>query len=364
MSVYAIACGGTGGHLGPGIAIAEELTSRGEKCLLIISEKPVDGVMMRKYGDFESLALPAKPLPRNAKVFCEFAKSQILSFFRCVGLMRKKNVRCVIGMGGFTNAPVVLAAFVTGRRIILHESNRIIGKTIRVLACMADRIFLPDGVKFRGKFLNKKVSHAAMPLRREICKIDKGKARKNLGMQIGGYVLTVIGGSQGADALNDWAYQNFRELNLNGISVCCIRGVKNREAEIIAGISGDGSDMVNSFLPFCNDMQSLLNATDLLLCRAGAGTIAEAAHCLLPMVLVPYPAAADNHQEANAVHAKKNGLAVVVRQNNMEILMDTILKCFAGNFENFKPASGWNGTVSAAVAIVDFAQGKKQTDHE
>jgi UDP-N-acetylglucosamine--N-acetylmuramyl-(pentapeptide) pyrophosphoryl-undecaprenol N-acetylglucosamine transferase len=195
-----------------------------------------------------------------------------------------------------------------------------------------------------------------MPLRKEICKIEKSKARENLGIRSNGFILTVLGGSQGAGALSDWAYENFRKLNLHNIAVCCVRGVKNRETQIIAGKSMDGGDIVNSFLPFCSDMQSLLSASDLLLCRAGAGTISEAVHCSVPMILVPYPEAADNHQEANAIHAAKNGHAIVVRQDDMNSIMDLILQCFHRNFENFKFSGAENDQRPAVDTIVSFAQ--------
>ncbi|MDR1595499.1 MAG: UDP-N-acetylglucosamine--N-acetylmuramyl-(pentapeptide) pyrophosphoryl-undecaprenol N-acetylglucosamine transferase [Puniceicoccales bacterium] len=357
--MYAIACGGTGGHLSPGIAVAEELIARGERCLLIVSEKLVDSMMLRKYDSFEYITLGAKPLPKSMGMFYQFARSQVISFFKCLKLVKQKNIHCIIGMGGFTSVPVVLAAFVARRGIILHESNRIIGRTIKILAWVANRIFLPDGVEFRSRFLNKKTTHAAIPLRKEICRIDKTRARENLGIQRDGFVLTVLGGSQGANALNDWAYQNFVELNSNGIAVCCICGVKNKKFRAITDKFGGSHGVENSFLQFCSDMQSLLSASDLLLCRAGAGTIAEATHCSVPMVLVPYPDAADNHQEANAIYAEKKGLAVVVRQNNMEALMNVILKCFREGFRNFVFADGQDCSKSATDVVVDFAQNPK-----
>jgi UDP-N-acetylglucosamine--N-acetylmuramyl-(pentapeptide) pyrophosphoryl-undecaprenol N-acetylglucosamine transferase len=101
--------------------------------------------------------------------------------------------------------------------------------------------------------------------------------------------------------------QNFQRLNGQNLSVCCVRGIKSDVREEITGISDSGNAIANLFLPFCNDMSSLLSSTDLLVCRAGAGTIAEAMLFGLPMILVPYPDAAEDHQEVNATHMVNDG---------------------------------------------------------
>ncbi|MDR1433287.1 MAG: UDP-N-acetylglucosamine--N-acetylmuramyl-(pentapeptide) pyrophosphoryl-undecaprenol N-acetylglucosamine transferase [Puniceicoccales bacterium] len=356
MSRYAIACGGTGGHLSPGVAIAEELVSRGEECLLLTSEKAIDCIMLRKYAEFECVALAAKPFGRGIKKIWQFLRSQAVSFFFCLRLLKKRNIRCVIGMGSFTNVPVALAAFAMGKKIVLHESNRIIGKSIRSLAYFAHTVFLPEDVAFGKRFLDKKVLHVAMPLRRELSLMDKGKARKALGLNGDGFVVGVLGGSQGANALNEWASQNLEKLNSQSIAVCCVRGVKNFKSEVVTGKSSGGGDVVNVFLHFCDDMRSFLSAVDLLVCRAGAGTIAEAVHFSLPMVLVPFPNAADNHQEANATYAEKNGWAVTVREDNIGALTKVIFECFSEKLANFKVDSTSAGENRSVEIIVDRIQ--------
>jgi UDP-N-acetylglucosamine--N-acetylmuramyl-(pentapeptide) pyrophosphoryl-undecaprenol N-acetylglucosamine transferase len=336
MSIYAISCGGTGGHISPGIAIAEELTQRNQKCLLLVSEKTIDGVMLKKYGNFESMTLSAKPFSKNPKKFWQFIKAQARSFFECIKLIRKRNIDCVIGMGGFTSVPIVLAAFVLRKKIVLHESNRIVGKSIRILSHLADMIFLPEGIELNGKFLSQKTIHAPIPLRREMRKINKSEARKILNLSEDGFLLTVLGGSQGAEALNEWAMQNIEKLNSQGVAVCCIRGIKSHGNKLVEGKSSSGETVRNVFLPFCDDMHVLLSATDLLLCRAGAGTIAEAMFFSLPMILVPYPNSADNHQEANAMYAAEKGSAFIIHQDNIELLAGVILESFKKNLKNFK----------------------------
>ncbi|MDR2629164.1 MAG: UDP-N-acetylglucosamine--N-acetylmuramyl-(pentapeptide) pyrophosphoryl-undecaprenol N-acetylglucosamine transferase [Puniceicoccales bacterium] len=356
MNRYAIVCGGTGGHLSPGIAIAEELMARNGECLLLISDKVIDSVMLKKYDQFEYIVLPAKPLAKNIWKIFETIKSQLISIYRCVKLVKNRKIDCVVGMGGFTNFPAVMAAFLMGKKIVLHESNRVIGKSVKLLACLADIVFLPPQVNFKSQSLNKKVTHVSIPLRREIQKIDKHKAKEQLGLDPHRSVVTVLGGSQGADALNEWAMQNFQRLNGQNLTVCCVRGIKSDSREEIIGMSNDGNAITNLFLPFCNDMSSLLSATDVLVCRAGAGTIAEAILFGLPMILVPYPNAAENHQEANASHVANDGRAIVVRQGDIDLLANIVIECFQRNLKNFQTIPPPDREHSAVEIIVNRIQ--------
>jgi UDP-N-acetylglucosamine--N-acetylmuramyl-(pentapeptide) pyrophosphoryl-undecaprenol N-acetylglucosamine transferase len=353
---YAIVCGGTGGHLSPGIAIAEELMMRNEKCLLLISDKAIDNIMLKKYGQFEYSILPAKPFAKSAGKIFETIKSQFISFCKCIKLIKSREIDCIVGMGGFTNLSAVMAAFLMRKKIILHESNRVIGKSIKLLAFLADVIFLPPDVNFKNQFLNKKVAHVSIPLRHEIQKIDKYEARAHLGLDPQASVITVLGGSQGANALNEWAMQNFQRLNRENLTICCVRGIRSDIQEKIIGTSSNGSPIMNVFLPFCNDMSSLLSATDLLICRAGAGTIAEAIFFELPMILVPYPNAAENHQEANAMCVANGGRAIIVRQNDIGLLTNVVIECFEKNLKNFQPNQLLDCKHSAVEVIVNYAQ--------
>ncbi|MDR2432205.1 MAG: UDP-N-acetylglucosamine--N-acetylmuramyl-(pentapeptide) pyrophosphoryl-undecaprenol N-acetylglucosamine transferase [Puniceicoccales bacterium] len=356
MSRYAIVCGGTGGHLGPGIAIAEELMAQNGECLLLISDKVIDSVMLRKYDQFEYVTLPARPLAKSIWKIFKTMKSQLVSLFQCIKLVKNRKIDCVIGMGGFTNLPAIMAAFLMRKKIVLHESNRVIGKSIKLLAWLADVIFLPPFVNFKSRSLNKKVSYASIPLRREMQKIDKCEARERLGLDPFASVVTVLGGSQGANALNEWAIENFQRLNGQNLTVCCVRGIKSDNREEIIGMSDDGNTITNLFLPFCNDMSSLLSATDLLVCRAGAGTIAEAIVFGLPMVLVPYPNAAENHQEVNATHVANDGRAIVVRQEDIDLLANIVIECFQKNLKNFQIITPPDSEHSAVEIIVNRIQ--------
>ena len=333
MVRFAIACGGSGGHLSPGVAIAEGLTANGHECSLIVSQKDVDDVMSSYYSSFKCFKIPALPVKNGVKGIFKFLSSQFDSFRKCRKLL--KDFDCLIGMGGFTSVPAAMAAFSLKKKIALHEANRIMGKATKVLAPLADIIFLPEDVVFKSKRLNKKVINARVPLRNNIVKIDKSFAKESLGLQKEIPVITILGGSQGAKPLNQWAYENLMKLNREGFSVCCVQRPKST-FQTIEGRTSDGRKVINLFFSFCNDMSTLLSATDVIICRSGASTIEEANYFSLPMILIPYPHAAGNHQDANARYVEKKGAAIVVNQECMDTLLPTILKLAKNNFSTLK----------------------------
>lgn len=327
MAKFAIACGGTGGHLAPGIAVAEALMKKGHECVLLISSKSIDKIVIKKYPKLKYKVLSAKPFVKTINGVFRFFISQFSSFLMCVRALRSYKIDAVIGFGGFTNVPVVIAAFLLRKPVILHESNRVIGKSIKFLSWMAKVVFLPKDIHFKNRSLRKKEITAGMPLRQEFEYVQSMSARSMFGLEQHARVVTVLGGSQGAYSLTKWACDNSQAINSHGISIICVCGPKNYD---MCKQSQIGNDHVkNVWLPFCDNMAALLSASDLLVCRAGAGTIAEAEYFSLPMILVPYPRAADNHQEANAQYAKKNNGAMVVHEEDMCMLHGLIVNFFS-----------------------------------
>ena len=349
MKRVAIACGGTGGHLCPGIAIAEELKENGIDPVLVISRKPIDNVIAARYDQFEYLVTRALPFSKKPGKFLLFIWSQLISICSCIKFLWKKDIDCVIGTGGFTNLALVVSAFLMRKKIVLHELNQVIGKSIKVLAPFADVVFLPSGVSFSKNSLQKKVIHASVPLRSEIKKVPKAKARAKIGIPSEAKLITILGGSQGANSLNKWALNNLDKLNRAGVSVCCVCGPKNFMKFKKFGTRGN---LQNLFLPFCDSMSELLCSTDLLVCRAGAGTIAEAMRLGVPMILVPYPYAAENHQEFNAIYARKLGCAAVVHESEINKLTDKVLEIFKSDFLGFAKRRSYRNSNKAIVDVI------------
>ena len=313
MSRFLISCGGTGGHLAPGIAVAEELVARGHEVRMLISEKRVDARLVEKYPNFEFTRVPGTGFSARPVALAKFALSQGRGVSVCRGIVREFRPDCVGGFGGFTSAGVVVAARMSGVPVALHESNRVPGRAVRVLGRWAQRVFLPPGVSMSGMGTDV-VRAAGMPVRNEIVRVSQHEARRALGIDSGRKLVVVLGGSQGATVLNEWARSVLGEFAAEGVQICCVTGLGKGSDGVVELKTKTGEPVRAHFLMFCDRVGELLSAADLAGPRAGAGTIAELVRCETPAVLVPFPAAADDHQRANAAEVERAGGGVVLEQ--------------------------------------------------
>jgi UDP-N-acetylglucosamine--N-acetylmuramyl-(pentapeptide) pyrophosphoryl-undecaprenol N-acetylglucosamine transferase len=323
MSRFVIACGGTGGHLAPGIAVAEELQSRGHECVLLVSRKGVDQRLSAKYDKLTFLRSPGRGFSLSPIGFCAFLISQIQAIVFAFRVLSSKP-EAVMAFGGFTSTGVVVAAFLRRIPVALHEANRNPGRAVRMLRRFAKRLYLPDGVTLGGVPASL-IRYPGYPVRKEIRRMEKADARKELGIDPHCRLLVVLGGSQGAASLNNWAAANARALAANGISLYCVCGPdQNIPADLdIADNSGVKSFV--RFVPFCDRMGILMSSADVIVSRAGAGSIAEIIECVIPSILVPFPFAADNHQMANARYLEQQGGCVLLAQDRIEGLLSEVL---------------------------------------
>ncbi len=317
MSRFLIACGGTGGHLAPGIALAEGLAARGAEATLLISHKQVDARLIGKYPQLRFERIPGAPFGLAPARLARFLVRQTAAFAHSLRLIRAWRPDVIVGFGGFTTAGIIVVAALLRRRVALHEANRVPGRAIRLLGGLADRLYLPPGVHLRGVRLAR-VRHVGLPVRREIVRRPREDAQRALGFDPAQKLLVILGGSQGASALNGWVRAHLPALAGGGIQVCCVTGLGKGAGETRALPAPAGRTARAVFLPFCDDVATLLSAADLALSRAGAGTLAELARCATPAILVPFPHAADNHQWANARFFEQQGGAIVVDQANLD----------------------------------------------
>ncbi|HUA66571.1 MAG TPA: undecaprenyldiphospho-muramoylpentapeptide beta-N-acetylglucosaminyltransferase [Alphaproteobacteria bacterium] len=308
----AIACGGTGGHLFPGIAVAEALKKRGCKTSLLISPKEIDQQAVSSARDVEIFTLPAVGLQNRNYISFAF------SFWKSLGAARKifKSNRpdAVLAMGGFTSAPPILAARKIRAKTFLHESNTIPGRANRFLVRYVDEAFLgfaETGDRLKGS----RTTVTGTPVRPEFLRHGPAveECRLALGLELTRPTILVVGGSQGASGLNGMilsalpllASRNWQWLHLTGASD--FEKVKAAYA----------AQKINAVIkPFCGEMDSALRAATAAVSRAGASSLAEMAAVRLPSLLVPFPAAADNHQYFNALAFEKSGAAKLLEQKH------------------------------------------------
>ena len=306
----AIACGGTGGHLFPGLAVAEELKQRGCAVALMISPKEVDQQAVKSAQGMEIVTLPAVGL-QNRNYF-SFALSFWKSWRAARNFFKTRRPQAVLAMGGFTSAPPVFAGKKSGARTFLHESNTIPGRANRFLARFVDGAFVGFS-EAAPRLGTAKTTVTGTPVRPQFRPREKAECRQALGLEPDRPVILVVGGSQGASGLNSMvlaalplvAKQNWQWLHLTGAADF----EKVRAAYAAQGIKA-------VVKPFFREMELALGAATACLSRSGASSLAEIAAMRLPSLLVPFPAAADNHQLSNAQAFAMTDAAKLLEQKN------------------------------------------------
>lgn len=372
MSSFLISCGGTGGHLSPGISLAEGLVARGHSVRLLISHKKVDARLIEKYPHFEFIRVAGTGFSANPVKFIRFAITQMQGLLFCVRLVRRIRPDGIVGFGGFTSTGVVLAGRMLGVPVALHESNRVPGRAIGLLGRFAHRVYLPPGIRL-ASVRAAATRHVGLPVRKEIVRVPQTAARTALGFDPHQRLLVVFGGSQGASVLNDWVRQAFARLALEGVQVCCITGMDKGRDERVELRAKTGVPVCAHFRMFSDQVADLLSAADLVVSRAGAGTLAELIRCETPAVLVPFPQAADDHQRANAAFFERQGGGFVVEQASIAgltaevlevIFNDALLRKFRGNLQRMDRANSLTVILSDLDEMVARSRNPGATGRE
>jgi UDP-N-acetylglucosamine--N-acetylmuramyl-(pentapeptide) pyrophosphoryl-undecaprenol N-acetylglucosamine transferase len=309
-SLVAIACGGTGGHLFPGLAVAEELEAAGVAVQVLISHKDVDEQAVRGLPAEQVARLPAVALERGR--WLAFARGLFKSVRVARRWFRERRPGAVLAMGGFTSLPPVLAGKRCGAATFLHEANAVPGRANRWLAHVVDEAF----VHFPGaaeRLWHQHVRVVGMPVRSRFQAGDPAAARLALGLRPDDPVLLVTGGSQGAVALNDIALRTMPALRLLHPRLQVLHLTGSRDFERVR--QGYASQRTPALVrPFLTEMELALGAASVTLSRAGASFLAEAAAVRVPALLVPLPSAVDNHQFHNARALAEAGAARLLAQ--------------------------------------------------
>ncbi len=348
-----IACGGTGGHLFPGIAVAQELKSRGHVVLLLISEKKVDAQASQKYSDlrFETVRAIAKP-PTFSLKMVSFLWRLRKTIKQCGAIIDREKADVVLGMGGFTSFPPVVAGAKKGLRTYVHDSNAIPGRSNRMTAkrCTAVLVGLEEA---STHFPNSEVIRTGTPVRDELETLpSREDACQKFGLDPAKNTLLVMGGSQGAQRLNELVAEG---TEASAWQVLHLAG----QADFHRLTAQVGDREGYKVLAFCDDMAAAYAASDFCVARSGASSLTELSHAGLPALLVPFPFAADDHQTANARVYEKAGAAVLTQQRDLEAktITDMLTELNDGHLESMAESMRNLADPDAAAQIANVIEG-------
>jgi len=303
-----IAAGGTGGHLYPGIAVARRFAARcpGTEVLFVGHQGGLEERLLSHEGFHVSL-VTVQALQGRSKLAQAQALGVLgLGTLQAARLLWRVCPHLVVGAGGYVMGPVVLAATLLRVPRVVLEQNVVPGLTVRAMARYAQRVFtsFPESAAYLP---GRPVEYTGTPVRQEICQVGVTEPRPADGR----LHLLVFGGSQGAHRINQAMLQvapllaahqpRLRLVHQTGESDC---------AEVVQAYAQAG--LQAEVQPFLHDMAERYRWADLVLCRAGASTLAELTTCGKPAILVPYPYAADDHQRHNAMALQRQGAAQVI----------------------------------------------------
>ncbi len=300
-----IFAGGTGGHIFPGLAVAAALRARDVPVVWLGAEGGMETRLVPQHGiAIETIAISG--LRGKGIGTLLRAPLRVLSAIRAAArVLRKHRPRAVISFGGFAAGPGGIAAALAGIPLLVHEQNRAPGMTNRVLVKFARCVLTGFPDAFPGK-----ETVVGNPVRSVISEV--AAPRERFEGRSGALHVLVLGGSQGARALNESVPQALRQLQGAEIEVRHQCGEKMREdaerAYAAAGVEA-------SVEPFIADMAAAYAWADVVVCRAGALTLAEVCAAGVASVLVPLPTAVDDHQTKNAQYLAQRRAAVLLKQD-------------------------------------------------
>jgi UDP-N-acetylglucosamine--N-acetylmuramyl-(pentapeptide) pyrophosphoryl-undecaprenol N-acetylglucosamine transferase len=355
---FLFAGGGTGGHLFPAIAVADEIKRlKPESEIIFVGTKSkIEGRVIPKLGyGFKSIWIKGFARKFNLenilfplKLFVSLVQSLFISF--------RFKPKVAIGSGGYVAGPAIWGASVLGAKVILMESNSYPGVTTRLLERYADEV----NISFEDskKYLRRpdKIKLTGNPVRSELGSSTKEESKKSFGLDGNKFTVLVLGGSLGAASIN------------NSVAKC-VEELENKSLQIIWQT---GKNYYHSYkninlhsvkiLDFIEDMNKAYSACDLLVARAGATTIAELTVLGIPSILIPSPHVAENHQYFNAKSLADSNAAVLIKDSDVNsILKDKILEVVADKkllknlSENAKRISKPDAANIIAKSAINFA---------
>lgn len=319
-----IAGGGTGGHLFPAIAVAEEFDARcpNVKITFVGTARGLESrIIPHTKWDLILMKVPSiKGMGFLTKL--RTVLYMPIAFIHAFFILMKVRPNIVISVGGYSAGPITLVAALIGKKTVAMEQNAIAGLTNRILGKFVRKVFVtfPESAKY---FPKKKVIVSGNPVRRKIKELLKAKPSKHHGFNI-----LLFGGSQGAKTINEKMIDALNYLSDVREDIHIVHQIgRSEDIERFSAVYRAKGFSAEAY-HFIEDMERAYSVADLVVCRAGSTSLAELTVAAKPAILVPYPYAADNHQEANARSLADDGAAIMIRNSELtgEILAEQIKK--------------------------------------
>ncbi len=307
MSTALIMAGGTGGHIFPGLAVAEALREQGWKVHWLGGPDSMESRLVPPrgfaYEQIDFSGVRGKGLVTLALLPLRLLKA----FWQSIQVVRRVKPDVVVGLGGYITFPGGMMAVLLGKPLILHEQNSVAGMANKVLACVADRIFTTfPGVFAKGQWIGN-------PLRKEF--LQQQPPQERLAGRTGVRKLLVVGGSLGAKALNEAVPQALALIPEAQRPQVIHQGGEKQIDALRANYAAAG--VLAELTPFIANTAQAFADADLVICRAGASTVSEIAAVGASAIFVPFPSAVDDHQTHNAKFLSEQGAATLLPQTKL-----------------------------------------------
>ncbi|NWF92673.1 MAG: undecaprenyldiphospho-muramoylpentapeptide beta-N-acetylglucosaminyltransferase [Syntrophaceae bacterium] len=313
---FVIAGGGTGGHLFPGMAVAEAWVEReaGNEVLFIGTQRGIEAKVLAN-GRFPLRMIQARPLQGKSLIGKARALWSVpMAICEAYSILRDFKPQLVLGVGGYASGPTLIAAFLLRTKRAIHEQNVIPGMTNRILKWFSQRIFV-SFEETREYFPDRRTIVTGNPVRKEILQParDDREIEEKRGDR---FTLLIFGGSGGAHRINEAMIEALDLLQGLRSSVRFVHQTGREDMERVSrGYRERGFDAL--VRPFFEDMGTCYRISDLVICRSGATTVAELAVCGKAAILIPYPYAAHQHQLINAQKLVERGAAKMIRDEEL-----------------------------------------------
>ena len=329
-----VMAGGTGGHVYPALAVAGALLAQSQSVVWLGTHRGIEARIVPAAG-IAMEWVTVQGLRRKGAGAMLLAPFILLrALMQCLSVMVRLRPAAVLGMGGFVSGPGGVAAWLTRRPLLIHEQNAVAGLTNRLLARLA-RVVLQA---FPGSFSSQRDAvTVGNPVRPEIAAIAPPAER--LAGRDGAPRLLVLGGSQGALSLNQTVPEALARIPA-GIRPLVRHQTGSRTA-IEAAAAYRDAGIVAELPEFIDNMADAYAWADIVICRAGALTVAELAAAGLPAIFIPYPAAVDDHQSANARPMVDAGAAAMIQESELDAsLLAELLTSWLGDRDALRARAG------------------------